>query len=262
MKACAILVVKGYENMKRQKIRKIIILISFLLFPITIYYLSPYLIIQAGMEGAISGSFIMFAAMFVSSLFFGRAFCGWLCPAGGLQDCCSAASDKRVKGGRRNWIKYFLWVPWITGIVLAFASAGGIKSVDFLYYTDRGISVAEPRAYIIYYFFVALLAIMALVAGRRAGCHYLCWMAPFMIIGTKLKNRLGYPSLKLAADNGKCTGCKLCTRQCPMSLEVDKMVRDNVMNNDECILCGMCADSCTSRAIRYGFGSSHRNTGK
>ena len=83
-----------------------------------------------------------------------------------------------------------------------------------------------------------------------------------MIIGTKLKNRLGYPSLRLAADNGKCTGCKLCTRQCPMSLEVDKMVRDNVMNNDECILCGMCADSCTSRAIRYGFGSSHRNTGK
>ena len=145
--------------MKRQKIRKIIILISFLLFPITIYYLSPYLIIQAGMEGAISGSFIMFAAMFVSSLFFGRAFCGWLCPAGGLQDCCSAASDKRVKGGRRNWIKYFLRVPWITGIVLAFASAGGIKSVDFLYYTDHGISVAEPRAYIIYYFFVALLAI-------------------------------------------------------------------------------------------------------
>lgn len=240
--------------MKRQKTRKIIILISFLLFPVTIYYLSPYLIIQGGLDGIISGSFIVFSAMFVSSLIFGRAFCGWLCPAGGLQDCCAVASDKRAKGGRRNWIKYFIWVPWISGVILAFASSGGIKSINFLYYTNHGISVAEPQAYIIYYFFVALLTIMALVAGRRAGCHYLCWMAPFMIIGTKLRNSLKYPSLRLYADKERCTHCNLCTKQCPMSLEVNKMVQNSEMNNDECILCGMCADSCLKKAIKYRFG--------
>ena len=37
--------------MKRQGIRKTIILVSFLLFPITINFLSPYLIIDGGVKG-------------------------------------------------------------------------------------------------------------------------------------------------------------------------------------------------------------------
>lgn len=80
----------------------------FLLFPITIYYFSPYVIIQAGLEGIISGSFYVFSVMFVASLFFGRAFCGWICPAGSIMDCCAMASDKRAKDGRLDLIKYFI----------------------------------------------------------------------------------------------------------------------------------------------------------
>ena len=34
----------------RQKVRKCLLLISFLAFPITIWYFSPYLIINAAME--------------------------------------------------------------------------------------------------------------------------------------------------------------------------------------------------------------------
>lgn len=46
--------------MKRQNIRKLLLIISLLLFPITIWYMSPYLIIQGAMEGIITGSFIVF----------------------------------------------------------------------------------------------------------------------------------------------------------------------------------------------------------
>ena len=80
--------------MLRQKVRRAIILISFLFFPVTIYYLSPYLIIMGVSEKIVSGSFIAFSLMFFSSLFVGRAFCGWLCPAAGLQEACFAIRDK------------------------------------------------------------------------------------------------------------------------------------------------------------------------
>ncbi len=70
--------------MKRQRIRKAIILISFLLFPITLYYFSPVLIIQGAYEGVITGSFIVFSLLFLVSLSLGRGFCSWVCPAGGL----------------------------------------------------------------------------------------------------------------------------------------------------------------------------------
>lgn len=60
----------------RQKMRKGLILFSFLLFPGVFYYMSPYLIIEATLKGVINGSFIMFSLMFLSSLVLGRGFCG------------------------------------------------------------------------------------------------------------------------------------------------------------------------------------------
>jgi polyferredoxin len=237
--------------MKRQKIRKAILFISFLLFPVTIYYFSPYLIIMAGLEGIISGSFIVFCCMFIASLFFGRAFCGWICPAGGIMESCAAVNDKRAKGGRRNYIKYFIWVPWIITIALIFISESGTKQLDFTYQTKYGISISEPDAYFIYYIVVALFVILSFAAGRRAGCHYICWMSPFMIIGTKIKNKLKYPSLHLESDKSNCTNCKLCTKKCPMSLDVNVMVQKGSMENAECILCGECVDTCPKGALRY-----------
>lgn len=59
--------------MKRQQVRNGILLASMLLFPVTINYLSPYLIIDAAGQGIINGSFIVFIGLFLTSLVFGRA---------------------------------------------------------------------------------------------------------------------------------------------------------------------------------------------
>lgn len=239
--------------MKRQKIRKLLLLISFLLFPITLFYFSPVLIIAGGFQGIVTGCFLVFAALFLFSLFFGRAFCGWICPGGGLQECCRAVADKRVNGHRVNRIKYFIWVPWLLAIVFGFITSGGIRSVDFFYETDHGISVSGVEGYIVYLIVIALFVVLALTVGRRGACHSVCWMAPFMVIGTKIKDQLGYPSLQLKADHSKCVDCGRCTKHCPMSLDVAKMVKENQMQNSECILCASCVDFCQKDAIKMTF---------
>lgn len=66
--------------MKRQNVRKLLLIISMLLFPVTIWYMYPYLIIRGAMEGIVTGSFIVFAFMLFGSILFGRLFCGWICP--------------------------------------------------------------------------------------------------------------------------------------------------------------------------------------
>lgn len=71
--------------MERQNVRKLILIISMLLFPLTIWYMSPYLIIQGATKGIVTGSFIVFLLMLLGALFFGRLFCGWICPMGGMQ---------------------------------------------------------------------------------------------------------------------------------------------------------------------------------
>ena len=80
-------------------------------------------------------------------------------------------------------------------------------------------------------------------------------MAPFMIIGRKLRNLAGWPSLRLAANPQACSNCKTCTSHCPMSLDVNGMVQKAQMENSECILCGMCVDGCSKSAIRYTFSA-------
>ena len=238
---------------KRQNIRIGLILISFLLFPVTIFYFSPVLIIMAAVEGVIAGSLVVFLLQFLGSLFFGRLFCGWFCAAGGLQEACFAVRDKRA-AIRFGWIKYVIWIPWISIIVISFIKAGGLRSVNVLYKTKSGISVAEPWAYVIYFIVTGVIVLLAFTTGKRGFCHFGCWMGPFMIIGTKMSDAVTLPRLRLKAARDKCIACKKCTKSCPMSLEVEQMVQTETMDKSACILCGSCADNCPVGVIRYSFG--------
>jgi polyferredoxin len=239
--------------MKAQKIRNAVLLFSMLVFPVTLNYFSPYLIVQGSFAGIVSGSFLLFAGLLLTSLIFGRAFCGWVCPAGALQKACAGLNGQPT-GPRQNRIKYWIWTPWVGAILAGFISAGGIREVQPLYFTDHGISVSNNYAYITYFLVVGLIAGTALLLGRRSFCHSLCWMAPFMVIGSRIKNKLNAPSLHLEAAASKCVSCKACDRACPMSLRVSQMVAKEQMDHDECILCRNCVDGCHKDAIRIRFG--------
>lgn len=245
----------------RQRLRGALLLFSLLLFPITLNYFSPYLIMMGASESVINGSFLVFCGLFLSSLFLGRAWCGWLCPAGALGEACQPINNKPVNGKKTDWIKWLIWVPWIALIAVTAIGAGGYKAVNFLYGTVNGISVAGTSdrpilfAYVIYYGVIFLFGILSVTVGRRAGCHSVCWMAPFMIIGRKISNRLHLPSLHLQAEPEKCTACNTCTSNCSMSLDVTSMVQQGKMENPECILCGICVDGCSRSAIRFAFNN-------
>jgi polyferredoxin len=74
-----------------------LLLSTFLLFPMVFNFLSPYLIIDAAFQGIINGSFILFVGLFVSSLFVGRLWCEWVCPAAGLQEVAFAVNQQPVR---------------------------------------------------------------------------------------------------------------------------------------------------------------------
>ena len=236
----------------RQKIRKGIILISFFLFPATFYYLSPVLIIQASSKGIINGSFILFILMFISALLFGRGYCGWMCPAAGCQEAIFHARNKRVTKG--DFIKWLIWMPWICAIVISAIMGGGYKRTDFLFQTTYGFSIGDVQSLIAYFFVLLLLIVLpAFVFGKRSFCHHLCWMAPFMILGRKMRNVVKWPSIHLKSFPELCKHCHTCTDNCPMSLPVEEMVNYDKMENSECILCGSCVDGCKHGAITYSW---------
>ena len=243
----------------RQRTRKALLIISFLLFPIIMNYLSPYVIIDGASQGIVNGSLVMFALLFLSSLLLGRLWCGWACPAGGLGEICFPVNNHPVNPKKIDWIKWAIWLPWIGIIIASVIMAGGYTKNDLLLDTQNGISVAGDAdrpilfAYIIYYMVIGLFVALSVFVGRRSGCHTICWMAPFMILGRKLRNTLAWPALRLKADPARCTDCLTCNANCPMSLDVNGLVKSGHMEHTECILCGSCVDGCPSKAIVYSF---------
>jgi len=236
---------------KRQNFRKACCLVSFLVLSIAAYYISPYLIILAAMRGVVGSSLIIFFGMFVLSIFFGRLLCAYVCPIGGMQDCLTLLPNfKKAKVGWRNLIKYIIWTPWIILITIMFIRAGGILQVDF--YAHRSLPL-QPTIYIFYYSAWLVVVTTTLIMGKRAFCHYLCWMAPFMVIGSKISDVLRIPKLQLKSTRDNCFECGNCSDKCSMSLNVKQMVSNDKINNTECVLCGECVDTCPKKVISYSF---------
>lgn len=246
------LCMKNFIN--RQRVRKALIIFSFVLLPVTFAYISCPIIIEGASEGIITGGLIVFILIFISSLFLGRLWCGWLCPAGGLQEIYFHINNKHTNIRKLNWFKYLIFLAIIfIPLISAIRSVGGLTTIDLFYYTDHGISIAKQGAYTKYLGQITFITIFAILAGKRGFCHYFCPIAVIMIIGRKIRNLSHWPALHLSANMDRCTDCKKCSKNCPMGLDVNIMVRQKSMENTECILCGCCVDVCPKQAIRYAL---------
>lgn len=235
-----------------------LLFISFLLFPVIQWYFSPYLIIYSATEGIINGSFIVFLCFIVIGFFFGRGACGWVMPCGGLQECMFMVNNKQQKNRKLFLIKYGIWAIWLVVILFSVLHAKGYHEVSFFFQIPSKISIDAPYKYIIYYLIVCIFFFLSLFCGKRAACHYICWMAPFMVLGRKLRNLLHTPALQLEIKPENCIQCKLCDKNCPMSLPVSDMVKTNHMEQSECILCGKCESACPKHVIHLSFGKPQK----
>ncbi|MBD5112751.1 MAG: 4Fe-4S binding protein [Ruminococcaceae bacterium] len=250
--------------MTRQRIRRLLLIISLLLFPITLYYFSPALIINAGLNRTINGSFIVFVLMFLLSIPFGRIFCSYFCPTGGLQECAFAINEKNPKQGWRNYIKFIIWGSWLIAVVFCYFYSGEVVTINFFFETENGISVSSIQSYIIYYGIVCLVFIPSILFGKRVFCHYFCWMAPFMMLGTKLRRVLHLPGIHIKTnDQSKCISCGKCNKVCPMGIDVISETKNKKIDNTECIQCGACIDNCPKNVLTYGIiERKENNNGK
>lgn len=235
----------------RQRVRNAVLLLSLILFPVTLNFFSPVKSLYGAYNGIVSGSLTLFGLLFLSSLFLGRAFCGWVCMGGCLQDLCMKINNRRRPRG--HWIKFLIWVPWFSLLVFFAVRAGGFRRPDFGFMAKDSLAVSDPQHFYIYFTVTGLIIGVAIASGRHAFCHYACWMAPFMMTGRKIRNALNWPALGLKARPEKCISCGTCTSNCPMSIEVQKKVKRNDLEDADCVLCGQCIDNCKQRVIAYAF---------
>jgi len=217
--------------------------------------MSPDLLLFGASEKVLAGDVLFFGILFVLSLVAGRLFCGWICPAGSLQDY-GCEINKKPNRNQLNWIKMIFFVPWILFFLLLVIFSGGVNHVDIFYKRAFGVSIAGATEWTMYFMTVAIVLLLMLFTGKRGFCHFLCWISPFMIVGGKVRDKLHFPSLRIFTKPELCNACGSCSHVCPMSLPVSELMKKGDIIHAECTLCLSCVDICPKDAIKLGFGYS------
>jgi ferredoxin-type protein NapH len=183
----------------------------------------------------------------ISSLVIGRAFCGWACPMGLIEEAIGRIPRprlERLKGFTRvdRWLKWLKWPALVAVIYLVFvlnyppgrghpyvvrtASAFNLDAVEIAW--TMGVRAYWVRAAVLVGALIGALVLM------RAWCRYCC---PFgALLG--LFNKVSV--IKLSRDESKCENCGKYPRDC---------VQHTVPGTTDCIICGECISGCPCGAI-------------
>ncbi len=229
----------------RQRVRKGILVFSALMFPMTFFLLSPFVIVLSATQGVLNGSAMIFGFLLIFSIIGSRLFCGWLCPGGAVQDFIAGANSRHWNSRWKNVTKYIIWLMWFSFIVFLWIHNRPLKA-DFLYFID-----INTQYLIIYGIVMSIIYLFTLMTGKRGMCHSLCWMAPFMIIGETIADALHIPRFRLKAKPNNCVSCGKCSKICPMGLNIAEMVKSGRVDSKECINCLECVDGCPKNAIEF-----------
>lgn len=186
------------------------------------------------------------AALGLSQVVLARAFCGWLCPFGFIQDALAVLLRRRQaprpgspldRGSR--WLKYGLLAAVV--VIAAVVNYPDERAYDYVVRTPRWLDLEAARVaaamglvrYPVRWLLFGVGLLGSLVVARF-WCRYLCPLGAALALTRPLSLRF------LRRDPAHCGTCSACDRSCAMHTEP---------GSPECTACYDCADRCPTQAI-------------
>jgi polyferredoxin len=194
---------------------------------------------------------VVAAAVLIVALLLRSAFCGWICPLGFLQDLFhsfSAWLQKRFvpvrksfralsRRGRKTWAFLDKYLRFLKYGVLAWALTGA-AIYGVMVFRDYDpwsalINIAEwsftPGLVVL------ILSLVGSLFVERPWCRYACPLGAVSGLLGKLS------PVYIKREASACTSCKICTRACPMGLQVHTAT---TITSVDCISCLECVGEC------------------
>ncbi len=176
-----------------------------------------------------------------SALVFGRAFCGWACPAGFLADLLGKAAllKGRLKGMADKALSAGKYPVLAASLIVFFALnnprwAVPIRTGDF--FGSVKLTFEHADAWWLWRAAVVLAAIGLGVVVSHLWCRYLCPTGGLL----EIFNRFAPLKYRMTAS---CDNCDKCREACP----VESRPAETNCNN-----CGACAAVCPVDAVQFG----------
>lgn len=211
-------------------------------------------------RGELNAGAIFFAAALLSTLLFGRFFCGWACHIVALQDLCSWLLTKmriRPHAFRSRFLFHapfalaiymFVWPAvyrWWLGIPPPAMS-------DHLMTANFWETFPGPVITIVTLLVCGFLIVYAL--GQKAFCTYGCPYGGFFAPLDKAS-----PARIRVTD--ACAHCGHCTAVCTSNVRVhEEVAAFGAVVDPGCMKCMDCVETCPNDALYYGLGKPAFNT--
>lgn len=201
---------------------------------------------------------ITLSTILISTFFFGRMWCAYICPVGGFPELVSRTLDERWKieyrglpqvPVRYGYFSVYLFLMPVLGISactlcnfvtvprLFESLSGGLMGLSFIFSTIGLVNLA-------------LLFLLGFFASKgRAYCQFLCPVGAI----DGLVNRIGAMfrfTRRIRVERSRCTGCNICARNC-MTGAIKMVEQIAVVDQFSCMSCHECVDVCDWGAIDW-----------
>lgn len=190
-----------------------------------------------------SGTLIILITTLVIALIFRRSFCGIICPFGALQEFFGVIGKKIF---RKRFIipetldkplRYLKYVVLIVTIYYAWKTAG--LWVDLYDPWAAYGHVTEGFSTLLGEYLIGTIILVIILIGSlmydRFFCKYLCPMGAVYGLISKIS------FTKIVRNKDKCVNCELCSKKCPVNINVAQL---DEVKSAECINCNSCVLSC------------------
>ncbi len=193
--------------------------------------------------------------LMLALLFTGRLFCGYGCKLSAIQEFTewiyrTIGFRPRLIHTRARMVRLFIFVPYLLPVLYTWREVGLTTSYYDLGAVEPWTRDIPQTVLASVFYFVSITFVLTAVFGRRAFCRLVCPFALFFQLFEQL------PWVPRIRQKGRCIACDVCTRACPMGVEVaGEILRTGAVEDPECIRCMVCVDVCPVKGLQYSVSN-------
>ncbi len=178
----------------------------------------------------------------LSVLLFGRAFCGWLCPGGLVNQLIASMNPFKLhlKGWGTKLAPYGKYLAILVVIYMFYALGNPRWAIPIRTAGDFTQAVQLTFEHATSPWLIRTLVVLGMVSAGFLLSNFWCRFA--CPAGGLLEPFQRFALLRFFRNN-TCNECKKCLDACPMG---------TMPAEDNCINCGDCVPSCPLSAIEFG----------
>lgn len=218
-------------------------------------FLAEWSVWQTAIPTNLGEFFVAMIPFFVILVVFGRSFCGWLCPFGGLPDLMAS-------GKKERWQLNFLKKKMVTtrGVSYYTDLKGWVHNIKYvlllavvllsLFLGFAVVNIITPALWLksmpVFWTIVGIMIATAVVLPFMTKRRWWCYICP---VGAGFAFLQKFSFFRIMIDQKKCIKCLDCVHECPMFAMTPKGVKEGKCSSGSCIRCGRCIEICPEEAI-------------